>query len=148
MYTFLNMKTLLNPYRAVGYSVLLYVGSFIIGIATGMALGLDPATMEAPPAEVWYAGAIGAVIISAIAAWAYFRKNAPKANAKTGACFGVVAVVTGFILDFVLFLPITIQQQSLTELLKYYTDIRFWMTLALVIASAAATGHFLGKKKT
>lgn len=129
-------------------SVLAYIASLAVGIAVMVVYGIDLGETQAIPPEMWYAGAITAIIFAALfAAW-YFRSPKVDASAQEGLKFGLVMIVTGFVLDLVSFLPLLTHEDPYDPILEYYSSPFFWVTLVLVVVAAALTGNFLGAKKS
>ncbi len=130
--------------RAIGFAVLAYVASFITGIVTAMVLGVDLASTDVPN-SLWYVGMLMAVIIMKIVTMLYFKPKKLKPSFQSGLELGIVTVVVGFVLDMLIIIP-TYNQGGSEIISTYYTTPFFWMTLALVAVTPAATGWFLAKK--
>lgn len=126
--------------RAVGISLLLYIATFIVGIVCGVVLGHDMSSMANIPASFWYIGMVAAVILTAVFTLWYFKNSAITPSAKSGAFFGLTAIVLSSALDFILF-SVGNSGGAEADLGAYYGDFRFWIILLLVLGTAKVVGH-------
>ena len=133
----------MNLKRAIGFSVLAYVATFIIGIIAAVSIGLDSAEVEDIPTSMWIVGLISAVVLVKLAAWLYFRSPSVPASGRNGFLFGIIAVITGFVLDIATVLP----TGSLNTLWDYYANMYFWITVVAIIIVTTLLGARLGVKK-
>lgn len=131
--------------RALAISVVLYIATFIVGIICGVILGHDPATMAEVPDSFWYIGMVGAIVLTALFAGWYFKSSAIKASAKSGLFFGLTAAAVSFILDYVIF-SLGSSDGVEFDFGSYYGDVRYWIIIMLVIATAKVFGWRKGKQ--
>ncbi len=134
-----------NLKRALGYSLLVYIATFVVGILTGILTGQDLSSMDTVSQSFWYIG----MIASAILAWGftlfYYRNPSISPSAKSGFLFGLTTVIVSTVLDFILF-SIGNMQGGSVELIEYYGDFRFWIIVALVLATTALAGHYKSRQ--
>lgn len=128
-----------NFKRAVGISFALYVATFIVGIASGFASGQDMSRVDNIPDSFWYVGMVAAVVLTALCTLWYFRNTAIIPSWKSGLYFGFTAVAFSFILDVAIF-SIGNSQGAQVDMMEYYSDIRFWIIVVLVIGTAKTVG--------
>jgi len=134
-----------NFKRALGLSVLLYLSTFVVGVAVGYLSGQDMSSMDNLPDSMWYVGMVAAVILSALFTIWYFRNITILPSAKSGFLFGLTAIVLGSILDLALFSAGNAGGANM-DLGLYYGDYRFWVILVLVVATAKYVGWYKGRK--
>ena len=137
----------MNFKRAVGLSVLAYFASFVIGIAVAVVAGIDVAETQAIPPLMWYAGAIAAIVFAVVFTRWYFRSPTVVPSAKAGFLFGLTMVVTGFVLDVVMLLPLLAHDDPWTPILAYYFNPFFLLTLVFVISATTYVGKHLGSRQ-
>jgi len=134
--------------RAIGISVVVYIASLLIGGVVAAMMGIDPTTTTEISPAMWIAGAVAAVVLSALGALWYFRSAEVATSASEGARFGVTEVVVGFVLDMVVALPAVIADaRFFDQVLAYYQQPWFWVTLVLVVLAPVAVGS-LRKNQT
>lgn len=136
----------MNIKRAIGIALLTYIATFIVGILAAIVIGIDLTVETTPPPEMIYVAAFAAVVIAGIFSVWYFKGKSVEVNAKQGLFFGGVMIIIGFIMDIVTFIPYVASGGSYDDILKYYSDPVFWVTLILVLVTPAAVGHILQKK--
>jgi|GEM_PF-1544499 len=128
-----------NFKRALGFAFLLYISTFVVGLAAGIFTGQDMSSMENISESFWYIGMASAVILSALFTLWYFRDRAIVPSLWSGAYFGLTAVGLGIILDVILF-TIGNSTGEAVSVWEYYADYRFWVIVVLVIGTAKAVG--------
>lgn len=145
---YLYRRSMLNAKRAVIASFLIYLSSFIAGLLIATVAGINPSESTDVPPLMWYAGALTAVLATAIGSLWYFQSPKLQPSLKHGLQFGLVAVILGFVMDIVLILPTAgVGGEPLALLIDYYSQPLFWVTLVLVIAAASGVGYWLERKK-
>src|SRR3989344_4462462 len=131
--------------KAFLLGLLAYAISFGVSIIILTVLDIKPAAGDEIPRSAYILGMLAAVIITLICSVWYFKGE--KASAEEGFKVGITLVLFGFLLDIVFFaLTATTTPGAKEIFIEYYTNIYFWLTIALVIVTAAVVGHF--KKKT
>lgn len=131
--------------RAIWISIVAYAATFVTGVLVGMVLNFPQTTdLSVIPANIFYAGAITAVLVMGIFTWWFFKGETAHANLKNGLYFGLIAVAVGFVLDFLSVVPFG---NPIDLLSPYYTQPLFFVTLLLILATTTGTGHFLGTKQ-
>ena len=137
----------MNLKRAIGIGLLTYICTFIVGIIAALGMGLDMTSTDTPPPEMFYISAVAAVIIASLFSVWYFKGKNVKPSAKQGLYFGVTLIIIGFIMDIVTFIPYVLGGGSYNDLLSYYANPIFLVTLVLILGTPAAIGHILSQKK-
>ncbi len=130
-----------NFKRALGFSVLVYVTTFVIGLVAGILGKVDMSSMENTPDYFWYVGMIVSVVLIAIFTKLYFKSPTVRPSAKSGLMFGLTAVAVSFLLDFATF---SIGGMG-DQLGMYFGDYRYWIMIVLVVLTAKLVGHMKGK---
>lgn len=136
----------MNLKRAFGVAFLSYFASFAAGFLVAMAFGIDLSTETDVPAEVWYTGILISVFLMALFTMWYFKGKGTKANARNGFYFGLVAIGLAFLLDAIVIIPAVFVTDAPSEVLSYYVDPLFWLSVLAVIVTTTATGAFLSRK--
>lgn len=136
----------MNLKRAIGIGFLTYIATFAVGIIAALAMGLDMTSTDTPPPEMFYISAIAAVIIASLFSLWYFKGKNVETNAKQGFIFGIVLILIGFAMDFITFIPYVTSGGSYNDLLAYYSNPIFLITLVLILVTPAVVGHILSKK--
>lgn len=132
--------------RAVGISILAYLASLAIGTIVAVVAGIDLAETQAIPPLLWYTGAVVSIIFAVLFARWYFRGDGVLSGAGEGLRFGFVMIATGFVLDFVTFLPLLTHDDPWGSILTYYTDPLFWGTVGLVLVATTLTGRQIASR--
>jgi len=135
----------MNYKRAFLFSLLAYVISFFVGLIFALIFSVDFSGDEPVPRVMWYVGLVASVIIMASLTFWYFKSDSTKASMCNGLMFGSIAVVLGFILDALIFIPAALSGRA-NDLIKYYSTPLFWITLVAVIATTTLVGYLLGRK--
>jgi ABC-type spermidine/putrescine transport system permease subunit II len=136
----------MNIKRAIWLGVLTYITSFIVGIILAAILGIDITTGEPLTPTLWYLSIIFTIIVSAIFTYIYFKDEKTKPDFTQGIYFGFVLIVIGFIIDSLIIIPYILQGNSKIEVLSYYTEPFFWLSLVLLLVTTSIIGHFKGRK--
>jgi len=126
----------MNYKRALGLGVLVYVGSFIIGLAACFFVGYDMTAGEPMPDSMYYVGMVAAVVLTYWATRWYLRGR-PSYDIVDGGMFGLAIIVIGFILDVIIF-GISMGG-DISAMKLYYSDARFWITLIIIALTATMT---------
>lgn len=134
--------------RAIGFAVLTYITTMIIGMLISMGLGLDVATMANPPIWLCLISGGTAAIISGLFSWLYFRGKTVKKGALYGFFLGLYMVVLGFAMDVIMWaiaFPGGTTMEGMQKLLQYYTMRYFWATFVLILIVTTLTGKWSKK---
>ena len=131
--------------RALWIGVVVYVLSFIIGLLTTIIMKIDISNAVEVPTSVWVMGIIVSVAILGYFTGFYFRDKEIKATWKEGLKFGIVVIVIGTILDSIFIIPYILSTGSI-EVLKYYANPLFLLTLIILLGTATGMGWYKGKK--
>ena len=138
----------MNIKRAIRIALLVYIASFVLSIVYALIAGVDMTSTTDVPMNLYIAGAVISLALSIGATWWYFKPKTEKPSVKIGLYFGLIVIAVGFILDSALIIPYYFSNPSPeSNPFVYYADPWFWLTVALVIAGCAATGHILENKK-
>lgn len=138
----------MNYKRSILIALAVYFATLVVGGIVSASMGIQMTDVTAIPMNVWIISAVLAAVFSAAGAFWYFKGKNTNPSTETGFKFGLIMVISGFILDFLMFLPLASQGKNpLTELGKYYSQPIFWVTLLLVLAGATGMGMWLQKKK-
>ena len=135
----------MNYKRALLLSLLAYVISFIVGFLAALAFSVDFSGDEPIPQSLWYVGLVASVIIMASLTLWYFKSDTTTASTLNGLAFGAIAVVFSAALDALIFIPATLSGRG-NELISYYSEPLFWITLILVIVTTTLVGYLMGRK--
>lgn len=129
-----------NFKRALGMSLLLYVSTFIVGILAGVLGRVDMSSMDNVPEAFWYVGMIAAVVLASLFTMRYFADTRIERSTVSGLFFGLTAIALSMLLDLVLF-TLGNMQGAEVDLIAYYSDVRFWTIVILIIATASIVGY-------
>ena len=121
--------------RAILISVAAYLTSFLLGVFLVFALGLD---FTQPGPIVWFVTIGASLLVSAFAAWWYFRFV--EASAREGFGFGLVLIATSFAIELVIYIVPMIVLGRTQELAAVYGTPWFWITLPLVLGATTLVG--------
>ena len=123
--------------RAIGIASLLYIATFIVGIASAIGLGIDLSETPVAPDIVWVIGFFASIALMSIAARWYFAAPDTQPSIKTGALFGASCIGIGFVFEFLLIIPWILTTESPADIAAYYGNPWFlWTMIALVVTSA------------
>lgn len=124
--------------RAIKIGLVLYLATFVVGIAAGVLMGQDMSTFENLPDSFWYIGMVSALVLTGLFSWWYFKSPRIVPSALGGLYFGLTVVILSFLLDFALF---SIGNSGNTESMwEYYSDFRFWVIVLIVLGTAKVVG--------
>ena len=137
----------MNIKRAIWMSVVFYIVSFILGTITGIFMEVDLSAATEIPDTVWYVGMVLTIILMVLFTSWYFRIPQTKPNAKNGFLFGITAMIVGFVLDAVIIFPSMMATDAPADMMAYYMNPFFWITLILMLMVGGVTGNFLEKQK-
>jgi len=135
----------MNYKRALLLSLAAYVLSFVVGFLSALIFGVDFSGEAPVPQALWYVGLVASILIMGGLTFWYFKSDSTKATMCNGLMFGAIAVVLGFIIDGLIFIPAAISGRG-GELISYYLEPFFWITLVAVIATTTLVGYLLGRK--
>lgn len=130
----------MNIKRAIGLSILAYIATFVVGALVAVVSGVDLGEIQEAPTILWVTGALVSVAFAWAFAWWYFRSPKTIASPRNGLLFGLVMIATGFILDFVTFLPLVTREDPWGSILAYYFNPFFWGTVVLVVITTTLVG--------
>ena len=133
--------------RAIWIAAVNYALSFIIGLIPMALIGADPSQMSDLPVGFFVIGIAISVILAICFTSVYFKDKHTKPSAKEGFYFGLVLMIVGFILDFIIFLILSLTSSSGTDVFSYYSSPMFWLAALLVLATATLVGSIKGKKR-
>lgn len=131
--------------RAILIAIATYALSFIIGLIPMLLMGVNTMEMSEFPANFFIIGMVISVALAVAFSLVYFRDKRIRRNAKEGFYFGIVLAITGFALDGILFLIGSLSGSPM-DLLAYYANPLFWLTLLLVIITTTIVGKVKGGK--
>jgi len=135
----------MNYKRALLLSLTAYVLSFVVGFISALMFGVDFSGEASVPQSLWYVGLFASILIMGGLTFWYFKSDSTKATMCNGLMFGAIAVVLGFIIDGLIFIPAAISGRG-GELISYYLEPFFWITLIAIIATTTLVGYLLGRK--
>ena len=135
----------MNYKRALLLSLLAYVISFIVGLLAALIFSVDFSGDDPIPRSLWYVGIIASIIIMASFTLWYFKSDTTTASTLNGLAFGAIAVVFSAALDALIFTPAALSGRG-NELISYYSEPLFWITLILVIVTTTLVGYLMGRK--
>ncbi len=134
--------------RAIGFAVLAYILTMIVGMITTTVAGLDMTAMSTPPLWLCIVSSIGAALLCWLAAWLYFRGKKTKKGTIYGFYFAIYMVIVGFIMDILMWtvaMPGGTTIEGMKQLLQYYTQWYFWLTFVLIFVASILTGKCMKK---
>lgn len=124
--------------RAIGFSLLFYIVSFILfalmSVIFGTSLETAPNDIPVIQCVVYLLTLIPAVLVCA--KW-YFRKFQP--STRRGVFLGIVALVISCVLDVIL-VTVSMPDGGIEMLGTLYTDWKFFATVIILIGTAAYAG--------
>jgi uncharacterized membrane protein YfcA len=125
----------MNLKRGILIALILYVTTMIIGVALTIITKINLLSPQDIPTTYWIITIITTVILTSLASILYFNKA--KRNSKEGLNLGITFVITGFIIDILLFLT---QKRGVLLIKQYYSNISFYIVLVLVVATCVFIG--------
>lgn len=133
----------MNIKRGLLVSIALYAATMIIGIILTIAANIGMASPQNIPTMYWVITIATTVLLTCLASIWYFSKA--KRSPKEGLKLGLTFIAVGFILDALFFFT----QENATQIMKqYYSNIAFYLILALVVVSAVFIGSRTHHEKT
>ncbi|MDP3990544.1 MAG: hypothetical protein Q8Q01_05060 [archaeon] len=137
----------MNLKRVTWMSVVLYLVTFAIGLIVGAFFNYDPTvTMQIPMNVLILTLLLTLVATAWVTKWYFTKKPAMKPSLKEGALFGVAFMIVGTILDLLLIIPFVLTSiATWSDVLVYYVNPLFWITLVLLIGTSSLTGLALQK---
>lgn len=123
--------------RAIGFAILIYIASFVVGILTSFFINAD-FSMSNVPVGVWIIGILASIILTACFTKLYFKKVDPSFS--EGIKFGIVVILISTILDFLIVIPSVLYTNTVGDIVSYYTNPLFWVIVASVILTAGIVG--------
>lgn len=128
--------------KIVVFSLIAYALSFLVSTIVMFSMGIDFETFDVTnmSMSLWVVAMAATALITYIVTKWYFRtKWVVVPSAKEGFIFGVAVVVIGFVLDFLLVLPVVITQGA-NDLLAYYQHPFFGLTVLILLGTATIVG--------
>ncbi|HRH23684.1 MAG TPA: hypothetical protein PK295_03565 [Candidatus Magasanikbacteria bacterium] len=129
----------LNLKRAIGFSVLFYIVSFILFALMSVVFGtsIDTKPNEIPLLQciVYLLSLIPAILVCA--KW-YFRKFQP--STQRGVLLGIVALIVSCVFDLVLVTTSMPDGGGIEMLGSLYTDWKFFATIVILVGTSAYAG--------
>lgn len=125
----------MNLKRGILIGIVLYLATLIIGVIITILTKANLSTPQNAPTAYWIITIITTVVLTGLASVWYFNKS--KRNTKEGLKLGVVFVLTGFVIDILLFMT---QKNGLELVKEYYSKLAFYIIIGLVIATCAFIG--------
>ena len=124
----------LNFNAALKYATLAYAVTFVAGILVSALMHIDVASHTVPN-TVWY---IGMVVTAIVMAWcgSLYLKKAPVVSMTSGAMFGVVVILFGFVVDYIFFSIAQMAGQPIS-IVEYYANPFFFATVAIALITPA-----------
>ena len=130
----------MNKKRAILVSLALYFATFIIGIILTVFANTSLSSPQEIPTTYWIITIVVTVLMTSLASIWYFNKSGISRNVKEGFKLGLTFVIIGFILDLLFFIPVFFTGSGSDLLIDYYSTPSFYLTLLLVVATAAFIG--------
>ncbi len=134
--------------KSVGYGIVIYIISFIIGIIAGRALDFKFLSTDIVPDSLWFVSVLVVIVIAIISTTLFFKKNKEKASTKSGFTFGLIVVLTMFAIQFILYLISFIYDLKYYFGLDTYTKEPFLLALITIfIVTTTFTAWIKNKSK-
>lgn len=128
----------LNLKRAIGFSVLFYIVSFILfalmSVVFGTSLDTKPNEIPVLQCVVYLLSLIPAILVCA--KW-YFRKFQP--STRRGVFLGIFALIISCALDLVL-VTTSMPDGGIDMLGNLYADWKFFATIVILVGTSAYAG--------
>jgi membrane protease YdiL (CAAX protease family) len=135
----------MNLKRAAWMGIIVYIVSFAIGILIAMSMGLDMNDAANTPDMLWYIAMIPTIIVLALFSLWYFKDKKTKPSPKEGFYLGLTFVVMGFILDMIILAIFSVVSDMPTDMMSYYANSLFWLTIVILVATTTIIGWYKGK---
>lgn len=127
--------------RALWIAVLTYVFSFIIGGLAALGFGVDLNAETGLPTSVWILSIILTSLLAFVMALWYFKAKGTTPNFIEGLKLGGIFVLLGAIFEGLLIIPYAITFGLSSDLLNYYADPLFALSLILFVFFPALAGY-------
>ncbi len=130
--------------RGIMLSLVMYIVSIIVGIVIVI---LFDKNLSQANAELnnWIVSVVISVILAIPFGKWYFDSNRVTATHIEGAKLGVVFLLTGLLIDFVLAIPFMIQN-SISAFTRFYTDSFFFVYVLVIILTTTFVGSYWEKR--
>lgn len=126
--------------RGVWIAIVFYVSCLVVCGATAALMGVDLSLSPSEiPSSFWIVSLIEMGVLTAICTKWYLDDVRAK-GARAGFEFGIIALIVGAILDLLVLFPLMTQGGDKSDLLAFYTLPWFWMSLIILLATAAIVG--------
>jgi len=132
--------------RALFMAVLSYLVGFAVGNALASILRIPVWEGAEITTIFWLVSIFFTIILMAVFTLWYFKDTTIKPNVREGLLLGAVFVVVGFILDVLFIVPYMIKKEVPLDILQYFTDVFFWLTIVSIFVTTGALGWYLGRK--
>jgi hypothetical protein len=126
--------------RALGISLLLYIATFILGMAISFLSREQMGVATDVTESMWYVGMATSVILAAVFTYWYLRGSGLIPSVRCGLYFGLTAVMFSSIFDAAMFI-LAEYLGTPVDLVAYYLDPHFWIIVAIVIGTSALVGQ-------
>ena len=136
----------MNFKRAIGIGLLTYIFAFVIGIVVMFLFQVDPSDPFSIPPLVLYVNIGITIILAAFFTLWYLRGKKIKPGMKEGFLFGLVLIIIGTVLDVLLFTLGAIVLNAPLDIIGYYSNPVFWISLLLFLATTTLVGWIAGRR--
>jgi len=124
-----------NLKRGILIAISLYVVTMIVGVIIQLITNIILSSPQTAPTTYWVITIITTVTLTSFSSIWYFDKV--KRSVKEGLKLGAIFVITGFVLDVLLFMT---QRNGLELVKEYYSHLSFYSIIILVIATCVFMG--------
>lgn len=125
----------MNLKRGILIALALYAVTLIVGIIITLVTRVSISSPQDIPTTFWIITIVTTVFLTSLASIWYFNKV--KRSTKEGLKLGITFVLTGLVIDIVLFLT---QPGGIQLIKEYYSNVSFYIVLVLVVASCVFIG--------
>lgn len=126
--------------RAIGFSVLTYLLTMVVGVVIGASVGFENLDMTNPPLWMYIASGVTAALACLWMSHLYFRSPKVAKGTKYGAYLGVYMILTGFVLDMLSWSGEYAKTGSFDGLWNYYQNWCFIVTLVVIVLVCTLVG--------
>ena len=128
--------------RALVFAFFTYVTSFLLGtvVQRFFSGGIPVDFSTAIPLRVWLIGLVFSILLSALFTFLYLRRRV-LAHWKSGLFYGLAMVGMGIAIDAVTVSVIWSDDTMRTQIIDYYTNPWFGITMLAIVLTAAFVGH-------
>lgn len=127
---------------ALRYAFYAYATTFVLGIIISFVF---PVTASEISQSVWYAGMVVTALVTGWFGWKYLRQF-PYPSMVTGAMFGVVTILLGFLIDTIFFSIAYLVNDS-SNVMEYYGDPHFFATLLIAFLTPVFVARSLRQSR-